>query len=45
VHDSAVAIVHPRERSSPATCSSIDVPSSENRVSGWRSRTAAANAS
>ena len=45
MHDSAVAIVQPRERSSPATCSSTVEPSVENSVSAWRSRTTASNAS
>ena len=38
VHDSATAIVSPRERSSASTCSSTVVPSSENSVSACRAR-------
>jgi hypothetical protein len=44
VHDSAVAIVMPRERSSAATCSSTVEPSVENSVSACRARTTSSNA-
>ncbi len=45
VHDSATAIVSPASHSSAKTCRSTVVPSSENSVSAWRSRTSAASAS